>query len=331
VTQRSYRLQPTGAALLVVVLFLALRPPPALDPELTAVVWGTLLGILVVGAAWPPLALRLVKVAAQAPADGVVGAHVPVRLVLGGRGRGLAVRLRDPVEAWHRTAAPGEGRVGHQCVRRGVFGGLVVDLRSSSPFGVAVAHRRVHLTLDHPITVAPKPLKVDWRPQPAPFVDATDARTTARLDGDVVRSVRPYALGDPAHLVHWPSSARLGELVVRELEPPTPRGQAIVVDLRVAAGQVESVASYAAGAVAAVLGAGGQVVLSTCEPDGPVTAPVHTPLAAGRRLARAVAGPPGEPPAGWSVVELGGAAPAPLRAAPPRGWVAAPGSGGRPR
>jgi len=38
---------------------------------------------------------------------------------------------------------------------------------------------------------------------------------------------------------------------------------------------------------------------------GPVTGPVTNVLDAGRRLARAVPGPPGRPPPGWPVVEIG--------------------------
>jgi uncharacterized protein (DUF58 family) len=120
-----------------------------------------------------------------------------------------------------------------------------------------------------------------------------------------VRSVRPYAAGDPAHLVHWPSTARTGTLVVRELEPPAPVGQAIVIDLRDLGRDRERAAAYAMGAAWAVLSAGGALVLCTAEAGGPVSALVRSHLDAGRRLARAVEGEPGTPPNGWPVVEIG--------------------------
>jgi len=37
----------------------------------------------------------------------------------------------------------------------------------------------------------------------------------------LTRSLRPYRLGDPTRLIHWRTSARYGELRVRELEVMT--------------------------------------------------------------------------------------------------------------
>jgi hypothetical protein len=56
---------------------------------------------------------------------------------------------------------------------------------------------------------------------------------------------------------------------------------------------VRSVRAYAPG------------VLCTAEASGPVTGRVRSHLDAGRRLARAVEGAPGEPPDGWPIVEIG--------------------------
>ena len=146
---------------------------------------------------------------------------------------------------------------------------------------------------------------MSWLPAPAPVEGALFDSTLPTFTGDLVGSVRPYVSGDPPHLVHWPSSARLGELVVRELEPPMPVGQAVVLDLRDLGPDTEQAASYALGACRAVLGSGGHLVLATCETSGPVVGPVRTVLDAGRRLARAVPGAPGVAPEGWPVVEIG--------------------------
>jgi uncharacterized protein (DUF58 family) len=37
----------------------------------------------------------------------------------------------------------------------------------------------------------------------------------------ITRSLRPYRWGDPTRLIHWRTSARYGELRVRELEKVT--------------------------------------------------------------------------------------------------------------
>ena len=299
------QLTPFGVGVLLVVLLVGFRPPAAIDPQLAGLVWVALLGVLLAGALWPLMAVRFVRATARSPEDASVGDDVPLDIELTGRIGRCEVRVLDPIGPWHRAAAPGGGRLPHRAATRGVFDVVRLEVRTTAPVGVVAVHRVLTVALPRAVSIAPRPLQVQWREQPAP-VDGERRRWSAtRLGGDTVRAVRPYAVGDPAHLVHWPSSARIGSLVVRELEPPAPTGQAVVVDLRGPPADAERAASYAAGAVRAVLAAGGQVMLSTCERGGPVTAPVTSTLQAGRRLARAVAGPPGAPPPGWPIVELG--------------------------
>ncbi len=57
----------------------------------------------------------------------------------------------------------------------------------------------------------------------------SDRRTQAATEG-ITRSLRPYRWGDPTRLVHWRTSARYGELRVRELEVLT-GGQELVICL----------------------------------------------------------------------------------------------------
>jgi uncharacterized protein (DUF58 family) len=106
--------------------------------------------------------------------------------------------------------------------------------------------------------------------------------------------------------VHWPTSARLGALTVRELEPPAVTGIAIVLDARGTEFEPEMAASRAAGLGRAALRSGAHVLLLTREQSGPVAAPVVSPLDLGRRLARAVPGEPPEPPADWPSVRVDG-------------------------
>jgi len=78
-------------------------------------------------------------------------------------------------------------------------------------------------------------------------------------------------------------------------------GVALVVDLNGLPDGVERAASIAAGLGRATLAAGGAVWCCTSEPAGPVSARVADARDLGRRLARAGAGEPGMPPAGWPV------------------------------
>jgi uncharacterized protein (DUF58 family) len=146
-----------------------------------------------------------------------------------------------------------------------------------------------------------------YEPQALPVGSAVSvAAAPVAPGGDSVRAVRPYAPGDAARLVHWPTSARLGSLAVRELEPPAVIGVAIVVDGRGTELEPEMAASRAAGLGHAALRAGAHVLLLTCEQTGPVVAPVSSPLELGRRLARMVPGAPPDPPMGWPAVRIDG-------------------------
>jgi len=248
--------------------------------------------------------IRRLHVEVSGPRDLSVGDTAVLEVTLTGRGR-CDVRALDPTGDWHRCSAPGTMRIHHLADRRGIYGVVRIEVQVTAPLGVLAAHRVHVVTLPVVVEVAPRPLAVAWHPAAAP-TDGTgvDGQVAGRV-GDLVRSVRPYVSGDPAHLVHWPSSARVGSLVVREFEPPRPVGQAVVVDLRELGPDTERAAAYALGAAIAVLRGGGALIMATCEASGPVVGHVRTPLDAGRRLARAVPGPPGTPPADWPIVEIG--------------------------
>ena len=254
--------------------------------------------LFVVGIVWPIWSLARLQVAVIAPTDATVGDAVELRISVTGRASRLDVRALDPPGIWCRTAAPADGRLSHAAARRGVFRSVRIQLRTSAPLGVFVRTRPVRITLPAPIVVAPRPSVAPAVLQPVPDERVSSGSTLlVRGGGDTVRTVRPYAPGDPARLVHWPTSARRGEIVVREQEPPPALGIAIVVDLR--GGAPEVAASLAAGIGTATLAAGGVVWCGTFEDGLPVGETVTDARGLGRRLARAGSGPPAEPPARW--------------------------------
>jgi uncharacterized protein (DUF58 family) len=158
----------------------------------------------------------------------------------------------------------------------------------------------VRLRLPAPIVVAPRPSVAAAILHPVP--EELFSLGSPRLlngGGDTVRAVRPYAAGDPARLVHWPTSARRGEIVVREHEPPPALGIALVVDLR--GPEPEVAASHAMGIGTATLAAGGVVWGGTCEDGTSVGEMVADARDLGRRLARAMPGFPALAPEGWPV------------------------------
>ncbi|HEY1738125.1 MAG TPA: DUF58 domain-containing protein, partial [Acidimicrobiia bacterium] len=111
----------------------------------------------------------------------------------------------------------------------------------------------------------------------------------------------PFVSGDPARHIHWPSSARRGELVVRDFDPPAVIGLAIQVDLRSHdPGAIEHAASAARALGEAVLAEGAACCLLTYDGEPRVTY-VTAAREVGRLLAAAGPGEPPEPPAGWPV------------------------------
>jgi len=254
------------------------------------------------GVVWPIVTLARIRLAASAPADATAGDEVPIRIRIDGHAARLELRVVDPPGRWWRTSSPAAVVVPHVAERRGVFTHVRVQVRTSAPLGVFVRTRQARIRLPEPITVGPRPARVELGARPLPRTAELPAEGANTLvGGDTVRAVRPYVPGDPARLVHWPTSARRGVLAVREHDPPADEGLALVVDLTGPLDAAEAAASRAAGIGRAVLARGGRLFVATCERDGTAAGPVADARELGRRLGRATAGRPAEPPDGWAV------------------------------
>lgn len=263
-----------------------------------------LVAVLFVAAIWPGIALATVRVRATTPQDATVGRVLPVNLTLTGRARGLKVRValdHGGESEWTRADAPCAGETALVPTQRGVFHGALVEVRSSSPLGLVGWRRWIRVELARPIEVAPRPVAVRHDARRGADREA-QARPRASASGhEVTRGVREYVDGDPIRLVHWPATARTGAVMVRELEGPQRPRLLIVVDLRGHPPDAEIAASRAAGLAHSALTDGTIVDLATAEPTGPRTGPVQSPLEVGRRLARAIDGPPSPGPVALGV------------------------------
>ncbi len=301
-------MRPTVFGLVVTVALVAglVLNPPTADPSVTGLVWAGLAGAVALGAIWPIVTVRTLRLAAvAAPTDLVVGQLATLELDLGGRAAGLAIAATGSGAVVVDVVSPGRIRVPFTVARRGAYRHLRVDVSSDAPFGIMHATRTRLVHLPHQLLVGPIAEPCAVEPGPLPLEFAEPVPSGAGPTGDSVRSVRPYVTGDPAHLVHWPSTARTGSLVVRELEPPAAHAIAIVVDLG-GPGESpdESTASLAAGAARAARERGARVMLCTAEQNGPVAAEAPDELSVQRRLALAVVGSPATPPDGWPLLVL---------------------------
>jgi len=291
------------------------------DPTAAALVWAGLIAVAGFGALWPAITVRSVGLqVVSAPTDLVVGQLGWVQVQLSSRASGLTLRCSGSPLLVADVVSPGAVRIPLEVSARGVYTSIRVDLGSDAPFGVALAVRTRTLTLPRRLLVGPQTIR-----QAAPVDDLIGPESLnlpkgLAAAGESVRSVRPYVSGDPRQLVHWPSTARLGALVVRELEPPVATGLAIIVDLTVrhacgldadeadadeAASTAEQTASRAAGLAEDALDHGARVVLCTAQSGGPVTGEVTGLLQLRRRLALATQGVPAAAPEGWPVVRVG--------------------------
>lgn len=270
------------------------------------VVWVTLAAVQVIGIVVPNLLVRRLGLSVSSPRDAVVGETVDLTVAVHGLRAEVEVRALDPTGPWRRVRPDVPVLLPHLADTRGLFHQVRLEVRVTAPLGVVAAQRVIETDLPWAVEVAPRPLLVEWSPARSQADGDAHPASLAASTGDLVRSVRPYVSGDPRHLVHWPSTARTGELVVRELDAPEPVRQAVVLDLTDLGAETERAAAYALGACLAVLTAGGQLAVATHEDvAGPVIGLVRHPLDAARRMARATPGRPAEAPAGWPVVEIG--------------------------
>lgn len=319
---------------LLLVAAAVLRPSVA-DPSVTGLVWAGLLGALVLGIAWPIVAVRTLGLrVVSAPTDLVVGELATIEIELAGRVSGLSIGATGSETVIVDVVSPGIVRIPATISARGSYSRLSIDVASDAPFGIAWAQRARLVDLPRPMLVAPPSIPAAATPRELAGVMQEPLPQGQGTSGESVRAVRPYVSGDPAHLVHWPTSARLGSLVVREMEPPATRALAVVVDLSrrtdgldrnaraggtdgadladgedrsgngTVADPVEIAAARSLGLIESALGQGARVVLCTAEPTGPVAAEVPDLLGARRRLALAVEGPPAAPPEDWPVLHL---------------------------
>ncbi len=261
-TVRRFRVQPTITGVIVtlaVVLFVLIGPQVA-DPDMAGFVWAAALGVVVVGVLWPCVTVLRVSVSASiggnagppgaidapggppAPVTSAtpgrwrrqlrVGGSVGVPVRLGPRLSEVSLRWVDSTEVTNVGAGPQcDAEVPLTAVRRGRFPSLSVRVECDAPFGIVRASRAVTVELPTALEVGPRTIPVDPLTEHDAGLVGELATTTTGHGGDTTRSVRPYVSGDPAHLVHWPTSARTGALVVREMEPPADRAVAVVVDL----------------------------------------------------------------------------------------------------
>lgn len=218
------------------------------------------------------------------PARIAAGGSARVVLAVGNRSpqRSPVLGARDPFDGGRRWASfalaplgPGQTRRAAYRVpgsRRGVFTLGPLQLTLTDPFGlVALTHETAKPSI---LTVYPRVDRIVAPKVVAGYERrAADGAARPTLEGDEFYAVREYRVGDDLRRVHWSSTARLDQLMIRQ-EEALHRGRlTVAVDLRQdtwTAEALETALSAVASVTSAGVGAGLQVrLLQTGRPGRP--------------------------------------------------------------
>jgi uncharacterized protein (DUF58 family) len=133
---------------------------------------------------------------------------------------------------------------------RGRFEIGPMSVRMSDPFGLVELGRTFRTTV--PLTVTPRTVALPQIPLGGAWTGSGDNRPRAFATGSAEDvTVREYRRGDDLRRVHWRSSARVGELMVRREEQPWQSRATLFLDNRAGAHRGHGVASSLEAAVSA--------------------------------------------------------------------------------
>ena len=132
---------------------------------------------------------------------------------------------------------------------RGQFDIGPMSVRVTDPFGLVELGRTFHATTR--LTVTPRTIPLPSIPLGGAWTGSGDNRPRAFAVGSAEDvTVREYRRGDDLRRVHWRSSARVGELMVRREEQPWQSRATVFLDNRATSHRGQGAASSLEGAVA---------------------------------------------------------------------------------
>lgn len=210
--------------------------------------------------------IRLVATRELHPAKVHAGSDSRVELAVVNRAsrRTPVLLVRDPFDDGRRQArfllsplVPGEvARAAYRLPtnQRGVFSLGPLEVVHTDPFGLVAATTTVAARTQ--LTVYPRVDVVVPLPHTVghdPYAGADHPNALGEM-GEDFYALRPYEVGDDLRRVHWPSTARTGDLMIRQEEMPWQGRVTVVLDTRRRAHTPESL-ELAISAAASVLSA----------------------------------------------------------------------------
>lgn len=115
--------------------------------------------------------------------------------------------------------------------RRGIITVGPMTVEVADPFGLTAARTSAAPAVE--ITVLPRVDEIPPLPRSVgPDPDGTTETGSLGRSGEDFAALRPYLVGDDLRRVHWPSSARTGDLLVKQHDVPWQGRVCVILDLR---------------------------------------------------------------------------------------------------
>jgi uncharacterized protein (DUF58 family) len=241
--------------------------------NLLYLVLGAMLGFITLSGWMSEQMIRRLEVRRRPPRALTAGAHGRIAYEVRNAKRrlpSLAVEVGEaglPGRAWIAALDPGEAatvRAEAGWPRRGVYPLECVTLATSFPFGLFRKER--DLELPGEAVVWPRHDRALREPRPGGERIRRAGETYAGAAGarGEYRGLRPYRPGDDPRDVHWKTTARAGQPVVREYERDRSSALWICLDLRAPDGdEAEAALEVAASLAAAAERRGDPFALAT--------------------------------------------------------------------
>lgn len=234
---------------------------------------GAMLGFIAVSGWLSEQVIRQLRVRRKTPRGVTVGNPVRIEYTIRNRKERLptfALELSEkglPGKAFLPSLPAGETRTirsENRFVRRGVYPLGTLTLSTAFPFGLFRKERDV--SLGGELVIWPRSDRKIYRPSTAGGNVRRLGRAAVGVTGPrgEYRGLRPFRPGDDPKDIHWRSTARLGEPIIREYERSDSDALWICLDLRGEPGdRAEEAVEIAASLTARAIQEGRRVGLST--------------------------------------------------------------------
>ncbi len=228
------------------------------------VISSALVAILIVSYAVPAISIRSVEISRVLPSEAFEFEEIPVELRVKNNGwlPRFLLRIEDGfvgggkhVVTWLPRGASRTINYPAHLNRRGVYKTSGLTVSCAAPFGIVRRQKTVEAQAG--LTVYPVYVDLPSFPllesQSVPYETLHDRR--AKGVGYDYLGTREYRAGDSLRMVHWRSSARRGELVVKEYEEEASSPVNIILSpmlIKAAAEEVRNTEDYAVRIAASV-------------------------------------------------------------------------------